>query len=239
MAYRAERTLQPSQKEGVKARAQPPALNPESCAIVQPYKDFLGKGYIRKISVVFDPMGVRVTCLVQDQLLKEGETKDTEIAVGDAKNRIIEKGLWTPKQGNKVSSAKQAGDSLPLKTLCKKDFEGKSEDQLKQRVLAVAKALGDTTARGRIGSLKMMIEGVDDFDKWWNEASASEKTRLLSDKKHHDTFSDDDHLTVARIIVKCPFRGSVPTPSEEEEEEETITQGGRPASGALVPRTKG
>jgi len=219
-----------------KSRAQPPALNPEVCAVVQPYKDFLGKGFITKLSVEFSPMGVQVSCSVQNSLLKENETLDSRIAVGDAKNRIIEKGLWTPKQGSKGSSTKKE-DALPSKTLCKKDFEGTSDTQLKQRVLAVAKALGDTTARGRIGSLKMMIEGVDTFEEWWQDASAAEKTRLLSDKKHHSTFSEADYLRVGSV-TNCPFRGSVPTPSQDEEEEEEITKGGRPTSGALVPRKK-
>lgn len=235
MANHAERGK--SQKD--KPRAPPPALNPESCAIVQPYKDFLGKGYIRKISVVFDPMGVRVTCCVQDTLLKGQETIDTEIPVGDAKNRIIEKGLWTPRVGNKGSSGAKKEDALPSKTLCIKDFEGKSDEHLASRVSAIAKALGDTTARGRIGSLKMMIEGIDTFEEWWGAASAAEKTRLLSDKKHHDTFSDANHTAVDRVMTKCPFRGSVPSPSQEEEEEDQITKGGRPVSGELALRKRG
>jgi hypothetical protein len=228
----AARTPMPNKANG--SRAPPPALNPESCALVQPYKDFVGRGFISNITVEFTPLGVKVGCRIEKSLLNDGETTDTIIAVVDAKNRIINKGLWTPGRPgvNKPSATK---DLLPQKSICKDDFKG-TDDEVKARILAVAKNIGDTTARGRIGSLKMMIEGVDTFENWWKGASASEKSRLLSDKKHHDTFSDADHIRLANLARICPFRGTVPTLNQNEEEEES--EAGEPASTALVPSTE-
>jgi len=218
-----------------KVRAPPPALNPESCALVQPYKDFLMKGYFTSLNVEFTPLGNRVFCNLRDDLLKSGETLKSNIAIGDGKQRIIDNDLWTP--GNRVQKAKgEETRILPKKSLCKEDFS-KSDLNLSARAEAVAKALTDTVARGRIGSLKLMIEGCDTFEKWWKDAAPSEKSRLLADKKHHDSFTESDHIRLNKIMVKCPFRGPVPTPSPEEEE---APRNLRPqTSSALVPKRNG
>jgi len=79
----------PRKGEGAKSRALPPALNPESCALVQPYKDFFSKGYIQSLQVEFTPMGTNVFCTLEKSLLKDGEAPMEKIAVGDAKNRIL------------------------------------------------------------------------------------------------------------------------------------------------------
>jgi hypothetical protein len=223
--------------KGEKPRGPPPALNPEVCAVVQPYKDFIGRGYISKMTIVFTPMGNNVSCTVQASLLKDGETADKLISVGDAKQRIIDAKLWAPKG---KEGGKETKDLLPKKSLCKEDFSGTTDDVLLKRANAVAKALGDTTARGRIGSLKLMIEGVDTFEKWWVNSAPSEKSRLLADKKHHDGFSDADHLRLSSLMVVCPFRGPVPASSQEEAEEPEVKAAPPPAtSKALVPKKKG
>jgi len=207
-----------SSAKGAKPRGPPPALNPESCALVQPYKDFVGKGFISKITVEFSPMGNTVHCCVKDSLLKSGETKDSIIAIGDAKLRIIDAKLWTPKEkGGKAKDGDSNAFVSPKKSLCKEDFS-LNKEQLSKRVLEVSKALGDTVARGRIGSLKLMIDGAATFDDWWKGAAPAEKTRLLSDKKHHDTFSEADHLLIGGLVSKSPFRGVVPVPSKEDED---------------------
>jgi hypothetical protein len=198
-------------------RAPPPALNPESMALVQPWKDFVSKGYITELNVQFKPMGTTISCRVLPSLLKEGEGM-ADIAVGDAKQRIIAAGLWTPKVKEKGGDKKK-GDLLPLKTLVKRDFEEKDKTKFAARVKAVAEALGDTTARGRIGSLKLMAEGVDTFEKWWRAASPGHKTRLLTDAKHYKEFTREDSAAVAAAIPECPFRGPVPAPAPEEEDE--------------------
>jgi len=228
-----------SSGNGGKSRPPPPALNPESCALVQPYKDFIGRGFLSQLTVRFTPMGITVSCSVASSLLRSGETLETLIPLGDAKNRIIEKGLWSPgKPGGKKSGETSNVNALPKKSLCKDDFK-ENDDAVKARAIAVAAAIGDTTARGRIGSLDLMIEGVDTFEEWWSSAAAAEKTRLLSDKKHHDQFSESDHLRVVNLLGgDCPFRGLVPTPSQEKEEETVIKNGGGSSSTALVQKKK-
>jgi len=147
------------------------------------------------------------------------------------------KKLWVPASRDK-KSGKNIENLLPKKTLCKEDFL-KDDIELSKRALAVAKELGDTTARGRIGSLNMMIEGVDTFEKWWRGAAPAEKSRLLADKKHHDSFVEDDHIRLDKVLLNCPFRGPVPSPSQEEEKEEVQKPKKVFSSQALVPKKKG
>jgi hypothetical protein len=199
-------------------RAPPPALNPESCALVQPWKDFIAKGYITELNVKFTPLGETHWCKVVPSLQKE-EEGNADIPIGDAKTRIIAAGLWTPKVKEKGGDKKKE-DLLPLRTLVKRDLEETDQKKLSLRIMAVAKALGDTTARGRIGSLKLMAEGVDTFEKWWEVANPAQKVRLLTDAKHFKEFTREEIAFIADSIPGCPFRGSVPTPTPEEDEEE-------------------
>lgn len=222
--------------QGQRSRGPPPALNPESAALVQPYKDFIQKGFITTLVVEFTPMGVGVRCRIRADLRKNGEDANTDIAIGDAKNRIIEKNLWTP--GNKGSKAPAKDSNVaPKKSLRLEDFS-LTDSQLVARAKAVAAALGDSTARGRIGSLNLMVEGVDKFEDWWKSAAPSEKTRLLSDKKHHDTFAEKDHFRLNGLLSVCPFRGPVPS-TPEEEEKEANPKLPTPLSNALVQKKKG
>jgi len=224
--------------DGGKPRAPPPALNPENCALVQPYRDFVGRGFIRELRVKFTPLGIEVGVTLKSDLLKSGETDETLVAVADAKQRIIDAKLWTPGNRGK-EKATTTENARPKKSLIKEDFQD-SDEKLAARALAVASANTDTTARGRIGSLKMMIEGVDTFEQWWSEAAPSEKSRLLADKRHHEMFTDEDHIRLDSVLVRCPFRGSVPTPPKEEEEEAPPTKKASPSSSqALVPKKKG
>jgi hypothetical protein len=235
-------------KDNKTVRVPPPALNPENCAIVQPWKDFVSRGFISSLDIKFTPMGVNVSCSVQQSLMRAEDPSDGKIAIGEAKNRIIEAKLWVPREKGNSKMVTSKEDNLPKKSLVKADFDGKSDQELIQRANAVAKATGDTTARGRIGSLKMYIEGVDNFEKWWESSSPKEKSRLLTDKKNHDSLTDDQHIRLSGVLVKCPFRGSVPVQSQEddseEEEEEEVTQGGKElvpakASPSQSPKGKG
>lgn len=218
-------------------RGPPPALNPENPALTQPFKDFVLKGFIQKISIEFTPMGTTVFCFPRADLLGEGEDKATKIALGDAKERIIKKELWAPGKGAQGSKAKESGNAAPKKTLRKEDFS-LDDSKLLARAKAVAEALGSSTARGRIGSLNLMAEGCDTFEKWWSNATPSEMTRLLVDQKHYKTLAEGEMIRLGRLIRgQCLFQGPVPTPPEEEVEE---TEKPRPSSSqALVPKKKG
>jgi len=82
---------------------------------------------------------------------------------------------------------------------------------------SVANAVGDTTARGRIGSMGLSLTDVDNFSDWWSLADGAQKARLLSDKRHYEELSKEDRLRLNKLFKECPFRGSVP-PKEEAEE---------------------
>jgi len=137
-----------------------------------------------------------------------------------AKHYIIESGLWSPAKTQKTKDGSTKAIQLPKKSLVKDDLDGAvtNDADLIKRVSAVAEALTDTVARGRIGSLKFMRAGVDNFEKWWSVAPAESKTRILMDEKHHKQLTDAHHARFASVVGKCPFRGPVPTPTEEEEE---------------------
>jgi hypothetical protein len=193
----------------------PPALNPESPALTQPYKDFVQRGWISTLTVEFTPSGTQMAVVLGDAVsAKIPAAPKTAIPCGVAKQWIVDAGLWSPK-GEKGTAQQQ--NVLPLKSLVKRDFEEKNLPNLATRAKAVAAALGDTVARGRIGSLGYMESGVDTFDKWWRVASPKHKSRLVSDDRHWKEFSDDEHRAIARALSPCPFRGNVPTPKEEED----------------------
>jgi hypothetical protein len=173
---------------------------------------------ITTLGVEFTPMGTNIVCSVNSSLQKEGDAS-TGIPIGEAKQRIIDAKLWVPK-GKTEKGVGKKDDLLPKKSLVKADFSDERIKVLAKRAAEIAAALGDTTARGRIGSLKMMSEGIDTFDKWWVEAEPVHKTRLLSDSKHHKMLTAEDHAAFAAAVPLCPFRGSVPTPTHEEDEED-------------------
>jgi hypothetical protein len=239
MAYQGNRTGPAANAAGPKARGPPPALNPETPALTQPYKDFISKGFL-DLQVNFTPMGVSIGARLRSDLRKEGEQKDDLVPIGEAKARIIEKGLWTPGKPKGTESGKEKGEGnvAPKKTLRKEDL-GLNDLQLYARAQAVANNLGDSTARGRIGSLKLMIEECDTFEKWWQCSSAADKTRLITDKKHFESLTKPEIIRLGEILKdKQLFRGPVPTPPTEEEEETAPTRAS-PPSQALVPKKKG
>jgi hypothetical protein len=192
----------------------PPALNPESPAIVQPYKEFLAMGWISKLQVEYLPMGYKVSCRVSAEI--SAELASTDVAPLQAKELIIKSGKWSPRAGK--SKTADGGQPRPKKSLVEDDFKDGTE-KLRTRALAVAEALGSTVAMGRIGSLKLMIKGADTFKKWWDEAEPSEISRLFADAKRWEKFTDENHKALSEALGdNCPFRGSVPTPEAEAED---------------------
>jgi hypothetical protein len=201
-----------------KTRRAPPALSPESPGLVQPWKEFVQKGYISNLEVKFTPMGISMEATLGSPVTQKVTGAPTgPLAIGMAKQFIIDAGLWSPRGGKTGAST---GPELPKRTLVKSDLEGKNRENLAQRAKAVALALGDTTARGRIGSLSYMRDGHDTFEKWWKVAPPKCKARLVMDDKHWKDLSDEDYSAIAKALDPCPFRGTVPTPKEEEHEAE-------------------
>jgi hypothetical protein len=166
--------------------------------------------------VEFGPLGTTVKCKVSMEI--GGESSDSFISPLMARDLIIKSGRWTPRGGPKTLTG--VGPARPKRSLILDDFAD-GDAKVKERAVAVARALTDTVARGRIGSLQLMIDGCDTFDKWWQQATPDAVSRLFSDDKHWKTFSVENHKTLRRVLgSQCPFRGPVPTPKEEEEEEE-------------------
>jgi len=200
----------------------PPALNPEQPALTQPWRDFVSRGWVSSIGVTFTGGTTSVAFDLGPLVQVPDGTGRKAVPPGMAKHYIIESGLWSPvSQQRSKAGTKSDGVQLPKKSLVPKDFEdASSDDDLRKRTAAVAAALTDTVARGRIGSLNMMRKGVETFDKWWAVAPADAMTRLVMDQKHHLGLTDKDHLRFKKVVAKCPFRGPVPTPKEEEEDEE-------------------
>jgi hypothetical protein len=219
-----------TQANASKARV-PPALDPESPGLTQPWKDFSNKGWISEMTLKKTPFGWNCTCQVSPLVSKEEAGKD--IAFGVAKQLIIVAGLWTPK-GPKVKNEKKENE-LPKKTIVQTEVVEGAEKELLLRAQAVAGALGDNVARGRIGSLKFMREGIDTFDSWWKVAPAAMKSRLFMDEKQHKLMSDQQHELFARVVSRSPFRGSVPSPSSKEEDGNDSEDEGGPV---LSPQEK-
>jgi len=192
--------------------APPPALSPEMPGLVQPYKDFVQRGWIT-LTVRFTAMETSIVVRVTETVDKEKSKID--ISAAQAKQLIIEKGLWTPREKSKPSSKKDVESHRPSRSLTADDFNDGDEKVL-ARTLAIAKLQTDTVARGRIGSLKLMLDGADTFKNWWAVASSENKLRLFTDKKHLEGIAKPMQLRFGGIVKECPFRGPIPTPSEEE-----------------------
>jgi hypothetical protein len=204
----------------VGGRAPPPAFDPERPAMVQPWRDFEAKGYL-EVQRLGGKLTQTVRCkLLEPVLFKENEKGLSEVFTSptDAKERIIQAGLWTPKVRGKKTGTGKAVIQLPKKSLCKEDFMG-NDQSLLSRARSVANTLGDNTAAGRIGSMSLARKGKDTFATWWAGAGGERKSRLLTDKKHFDSLSREDKERLNTVLKDCPFRGSesVPTPTEETE----------------------
>lgn len=195
----------------------PPALNPESPALVQPYKEFVARGWISKITLEVRPLSIECGVYVAGSI--NLEKSKIAVSAAEAKALIIAAGVWSPK-GTKTAAGQKVVALKPKRTLVLEDFKGNA-DALKERALAVAKELTDQKARGRIGSLNLMIDGADTFEKWWLQAKGTDKVRLFVDEKHLKTLQPVHTEKLIQVLgADCPFRGPVPTPKAEDQEEE-------------------
>jgi hypothetical protein len=231
-----ETMSQQSQTNKRESRPQPPALNIESPALTQPFKEFVSRGLV-EVHVLFGPLGTQVRCVPGPQIRESGEDESSFLPYGVVRQRIEAKGLATPRKGRGQTSGKQ-NQPLPLKSLCEEDFNG-SDDKLLARIRAVATALGPDVARSRIMTLQLNANGHDDFESWWQEAAASTRARLLVDKKHAAKIGDK-MSKLSELSYPCPFRGSLSPPQAETPE----TQKGKEkakgkAGGSPLPKANG
>lgn len=208
------------QNSSAKSRAPPPAFDPERPMLVQPWREFEGRGWVEVIYLGGAiTRTVKVKMLHREILTKEEIASGSDVYVGpqEAKDRIIKANLWKPmgKKGKGTGGEKLV--ELPKKSICAKDFDG-SDQALMARARSVAIALGERTAAGRIGSMELSLPGKDTFATWWADASAESKVRLLSDKKHFDSLDAAKRQRLNTVLADCPFRGGEPVPAEKEEE---------------------
>jgi hypothetical protein len=207
-----------------KARPPPPALDPERPMLVQPWREFEGRGWL-EVQYLGGAITRTVRCKLLAAALVTGLTGDVEgnfyVGPQEAKDRIVQAGLWSPRQkGAKAGLAKKNNvPELPKKSLCKEDFKG-NDEALESRARSVANNLGDRTAAGRIGSMALARSGADTFQTWWKGAKGNDIARLLSDKKHYDSFEKADKIRLAAVLKDCPFRPNEPVPSPAEKEDE-------------------
>lgn len=192
--------------------------------LVQPWREFEGRGWL-EVQYLGGAITRTVRCKLLAASLVTGMTADKEgnfyVGPQEAKDRIVQAGLWSPRQkGAKGGPGKKQNvPELPKRSLCKKDFEG-NDEALVSRARSVAKNLGDRTAAGRIGSMALARPGEDTMGKWWKGATSNSIARLLSDKKHYDSFEKADKARLAAVLKDCPFRLDEPVPSPAEKEDE-------------------
>jgi len=207
---------------GVRA---PPALDPERMALTQPWRDFVSRGLVTNMTLVFTPGGTSVVIAVSDAVKLPKGVDRSSVPPGIAKQAIRDSGL-----GNqaKAKDSKNQEQPLPVRSLSVRDLEPGRQGTISQRIAAVAKAIGPTSAAGRIGSCQLTLEGANNFKKWWTATSLENKVRLLTSDKHFKELSKVQVLDLASHLPdESPFRGSVPTPKEEESEVEEIRRGSK------------
>lgn len=205
--------------------APPPALDPERPALVQPWREFQGRGWL-EVFYHGSALSVEMKILALAPILTEEEkASGSRVYLGpqEAKQRILDRKLWEPKARKAKGGEKII--ELPKRSICKKDFEG-SDEALLSRARSVANTLGDRTAAGRIGSMELTRKGKATFAEWWNGAGANRKARLLSDKKHYESLTREEKQRLDTVLSDCPFRGdgAVPTEAAEPEEQTPAAQ---------------
>jgi hypothetical protein len=207
-----------NQQGAAAKRAPPPAFDPERPMLVQPWREFEGRGWL-EVQYLGGSITRTVKCKLLGALLtKEELATGTDVFVGpqEAKDRIIRANLWSPGKGKKKGTGEKLVE-LPKRSICKKDFEG-NDESLRSRARSVANTLGERTAAGRIGSMELTRKGRTTFGQWWDGAGADRKARILSDKKHFDSLTKEEKQRLNSVLMDCPFRADEPVPAEKEEE---------------------
>lgn len=233
------------QNNSGKMRAPPPAFDPERPMLVQPWREFEGRGWL-EVQYLGGSITRTVKCKLLGALLSDEErTAGIDVFVGpqEAKDRIVRSGLWKPMNGKNKKGTGEKLVELPKKSICKKDFEG-NDNSLLSRARSVANALGERTAAGRIGSMSLSLPGKDTFATWWSAADDESKARLLSDKKHFDSLEAAEKQRLTTVLRDCPFRGGEPVPAEKEEEggeseELPIRPASKAGASTSTPKAKG
>jgi hypothetical protein len=183
----------------------PAALNPEQMALVQPWKDLVLKGLVAKLTAEFTPGGTLVHVDLADHVAVPDGTGRKGLAPGIAKD-LLDRAGFAVTRGQKSSNQKE--QPLPARSLSAKDLE--KLDEFEKRARSVANAIGSTSAVGRVGSYRLEVEGATTLLQWWDGADPQMRLKLLMDKRHYESLSDDQVAIISDRIkgLSCPFRGS-------------------------------
>jgi len=192
------------------AVAQRSALDPRVPVLVQPFKRLVEEGFITELTVTFTPMGTECKGKADSRLAAvEGSGLDTtthypvgRLAAAAEKGQLA----LPPKRGKKGAKSGPA-ENLPTKSLCKKDFENTTPEKLQARINEIAASAGGGPLVGRVRSANMFTgTQTTSYGDWWASANGAARAASLAQKRHFDTFSDEEKNALRRL--QCPFRGT-------------------------------
>lgn len=206
----------------------PPAFDPAHPALVQPWKRLVEEGFIVKLNVEFTPFGVNLSgqpgpalCALQGGVFASG----VDYPLGVLESACAKHGFGARQKTVSRKTVASAGPSvvLPLKSLCKSDFDGKTATQLAVRAAAVAEACGGNTLTGRVRSAGLFSGSeTTSFQSWWQTAPVASRLVALTDGHRRKQIEEAGLAVDAVGQIQCPFRGDavfvVSARAEEAEE---------------------
>jgi len=190
------------------------------------------------INVEFTQLGFQVTGKAMDSLRKlDSSLEENKVYPLMFLHSIAEaKGLLERPSGKKGKKGGKVEQPLPAKSLCKRDFQGTTPQQLANRMSAVANKAGGGTLTGRArqsGSFNGQV--TTSFQDWWESATAKERASSLCQSKDLAELNDDDINRLGGSL-QCPFRGTaeflVSQADEESDEDEPHQTQPTPAEAA-------
>lgn len=183
-------------------------LDPRKPLLAQPFKRMVEEGMCN-ISVIFTSLGFQATGEPLGPLLELNVGLKANEQYPVVKLLQVAEGAKLLERGAKKKSKTGGGaQPLPAKSLCKRDFEGTTNEQLLNRASAVATAANGGTLTGRArqsGAFNGTV--TTSFQDWWDAATARERASSLCQSKELAKLSDAD---INRLggRMPCPFRGT-------------------------------
>jgi len=186
------------------------SLDPRRPGLVQPFKRMVEDG-LAKITVEFTQLGFQATGVPEKKMV---DLTDSGLEVGKVYPvlqllKIAEgAGLLERDQKTKKKTGGKAEQPLPSKSLCVRDFEGTTREQLMSRATAVCNNANGGTLTGRArqaGSFNGTVTTT--FQDWWAGATARQRATALCQAKDLAQLTDA-HVNRLAGPMPCPFRGT-------------------------------
>jgi hypothetical protein len=119
-------------------------------------------------------------------------------------------------------------NSLPKASLCWKDLQHLSDDQLNRRLLSIGKEIGNDKAVSRIASGSFASQGkFPTLYKWWEGVGKADRWTLMTTSKlvgRVPPFNEHDRLLSRLGVGQYPFRGTDRPLEDKEDIEEEETE---------------